>query len=39
MGDDLQPDETSTDVTPLRVATIGLSPDAQFHLEAAAIRD
>lgn len=34
-----EPDTTSTDALPLRIATVGLSPTAAFHLEAAAIRN
>ena len=33
-----QPGNTSADALPLRIATVGLSPAAMFHLEAAAIR-
>ena len=33
-----QPGNTSADALPLRIATVGLSPTAMFHLEAAAIR-
>jgi predicted dehydrogenase len=39
MGDESQLVEPSACSTPLRIATIGLSPDAVFHLESAAIRD
>jgi predicted dehydrogenase len=39
MGDESQLVEPSACSTPLRIATIELSPDAVFHLEAAAIRD
>jgi len=44
MDDDFQPDEpsaTSPSATlpSLRIATVGLSPEVLFHLEAAAIRD
>ena len=34
-----QPGNTSAVVLPLRIATVGLSPAAVFHLEAAAIRN
>ena len=39
MADDLQPDDSPCDTSPLRIATVGLSGAAVFHLEAAAIRD
>jgi len=39
MSVDLQPGNTSADALPLRIATVGLSPTAVFHLEAAAIRN
>ncbi|MFT5325918.1 MAG: putative dehydrogenase [Planctomycetaceae bacterium] len=39
MGDDLQPSEASNGLPPLRIATVGLCPNAVFHLEAAAIRE
>ncbi len=39
MGDDLRPNAPPECPAPLRIATIGISPDAVFHLEAAAIRD
>lgn len=39
MSDDLQTSEAADRPAPLRIATIGTSPDAVFHLESAAIRD
>ena len=39
MSVDPQPGNTSADALPLRIATVGLSPTAVFHLEAAAIRN
>ena len=39
MGDDLQASEATDRPALLRIATIGTSPDAVFHLESAAIRD
>lgn len=39
MGDESQSDESTDWPTPLRIATIGLSPDAVFHLEAATTRE
>lgn len=39
MGDDLQSNDQADCPAPLRIATVGTSPDAMFHLESAAIRD
>lgn len=39
MGDESQPTESPDCSTPLCIATVGLSSDAVFHLEAAAIRN
>ena len=39
MGDESQAAPPPDCPTPLRIATIGLTPDAVFHLEASAIRD
>jgi predicted dehydrogenase len=39
MGDDLQTGDSSADAPSLRIATVGLSANAVFHLEAAAIRN
>jgi predicted dehydrogenase len=39
MSDDLQTSDSPADAPPLRIATVGLSANAVFHLEAAAIRD
>tara|TARA_R110002072_G_scaffold303109_2_gene493985 strand:+ start:15391 stop:16416 length:1026 start_codon:yes stop_codon:yes gene_type:complete len=39
MADDLRSTEPLGCPAPLRIATIGISPDAVFHLETAAIRD
>ncbi|NQV24915.1 MAG: Gfo/Idh/MocA family oxidoreductase [Rhodopirellula sp.] len=39
MVDELQLGNSPREVPPLRIATVGNSPDAVFHLEAAAIRD
>ena len=39
MADDLQPEDSQRDAPPFRIATVGLSQNAIFHLEAAAIRD
>ena len=39
MGDDLQSSKTSDCHNPLRIATVGLHPEALFHLEAAAMCD
>lgn len=39
MSVDPPPGSTSADALPLRIATVGLSPTAVFHLEAAAIRN
>lgn len=39
MGDELQTSEAADRPAPLRIATIGTSPAAVFHLESAAIRD
>lgn len=38
-SNDSQPDESHSDTSPLRIATVGLARDAVFHLEAAAIGD
>lgn len=39
MGDEQQPNESTAPPAPLRIAAVGLSPVALFHLEAAAVRD
>lgn len=39
MSVDPQPGNTSADALPLLIATVGLTPTAVFHLEAAAIRN
>jgi len=39
MSDNLPSGESADSSAPLRIATVGTSPDAAFHLESAAIRD